>query len=111
ALYVAVIFSRPSDPPALHSFPTRRSSDLTVPGAANGGFRQGAYVCWRPDRGVGNAAGRAPPRGNRRSSRQRNSRRNTSYGAPRRSEEHTSELQSPYDLVCRLLHEKKITHI
>src|SRR5207248_10825965 len=35
-------------------------------------------------------------------------------GAPRqpsggisRSEEHTSELQSPYDLVCRLLLEKK----
>src|SRR5437867_10659612 len=31
-------------------------------------------------------------------------------GAPRRenrSEEHTSELQSPYDLVCRLLPEKK----
>src|SRR5207248_4729697 len=30
-------------------------------------------------------------------------------GSPRarRSEEHTSELQSPYDLVCRLLLEKK----
>src|SRR5437867_13074580 len=28
------------------------------------------------------------------------------HGAPR-SEEHTSELQSPYDLVCRLLLEKK----
>src|SRR5437867_9790821 len=28
-------------------------------------------------------------------------------GAMRRSEEHTSELQSPYDLVCRLLLEKK----
>src|SRR5437867_5906620 len=28
-------------------------------------------------------------------------------GAERRSEEHTSELQSPYDLVCRLLLEKK----
>src|SRR5207248_7029603 len=28
------------------------------------------------------------------------------YGAYR-SEEHTSELQSPYDLVCRLLLEKK----
>src|SRR5438094_7825748 len=28
------------------------------------------------------------------------------FGA-RRSEEHTSELQSPYDLVCRLLLEKK----
>src|SRR5437867_6321961 len=26
-----------------------------------------------------------------------------------RSEEHTSELQSPYDLVCRLLVEKKKT--
>src|SRR5207248_11469900 len=28
-------------------------------------------------------------------------------GRPMRSEEHTSELQSPYDLVCRLLLEKK----
>src|SRR5438094_2829141 len=32
-------------------------------------------------------------------------------GAPDlRSEEHTSELQSPYDLVCRLLLEKKKKH-
>src|SRR5207248_9124280 len=30
-------------------------------------------------------------------------------GKPKRSEEHTSELQSPYDLVCRLLLEKKKT--
>src|SRR5437867_10736948 len=29
----------------------------------------------------------------------------------RRSEEHTSELQSPYDLVCRLLLEKKKKNI
>src|SRR5437867_9783649 len=28
-------------------------------------------------------------------------------GVLQRSEEHTSELQSPYDLVCRLLLEKK----
>src|SRR5437867_9218289 len=28
-----------------------------------------------------------------------------------RSEEHTSELQSPYDLVCRLLPEKKKTAV
>src|SRR5207249_8363447 len=28
-------------------------------------------------------------------------------GAPARSEEHTSELQSRFDLVCRLLLEKK----
>src|SRR5699024_11229399 len=31
----------------------------------------------------------------------------TSVGADRRSEEHTSELQSRFDLVCRLLLEKK----
>src|SRR2546426_7260707 len=30
--------------------------------------------------------------------------------ATRRSEEHTSELQSPCNLVCRLLLEKKKTH-
>src|SRR5437867_9673154 len=29
------------------------------------------------------------------------------YARALRSEEHTSELQSPYDLVCRLLLEKK----
>src|SRR5437867_10473499 len=33
-----------------------------------------------------------------------------SGGKPVRSEEHTSELQSPYDLVCRLLLEKKNLH-
>src|SRR5256885_8582644 len=31
----------------------------------------------------------------------------TSYVFPARSEEHTSELQSPCNLVCRLLLEKK----
>src|SRR5207248_9609961 len=31
----------------------------------------------------------------------------TNYRKDYRSEEHTSELQSPYDLVCRLLLEKK----
>src|SRR5207244_11356269 len=34
-------------------------------------------------------------------------RRSTSAGGPDRSEEHTSELQSPDHLVCRLLLEKK----
>src|SRR5437867_9510401 len=29
------------------------------------------------------------------------------FNPSKRSEEHTSELQSPYDLVCRLLLEKK----
>src|SRR5256885_9243097 len=32
-------------------------------------------------------------------------------GAYARSEEHTSELQSPCNLVCRLLLEKKKTHL
>src|SRR5438094_3729925 len=31
------------------------------------------------------------------------------FAQTHRSEEHTSELQSPYDLVCRLLLEKKNT--
>src|SRR5207248_11720130 len=34
-------------------------------------------------------------------------RRNCAACSEGRSEEHTSELQSPYDLVCRLLLEKK----
>src|SRR5256885_11641416 len=32
------------------------------------------------------------------------------HGSPSRSEEHTSELQSPCNLVCRLLLEKKKTN-
>src|SRR5438094_4104873 len=47
--------------------------------------------------------------------KQRSSRNSTGSGrastppsaSAKRSEEHTSELQSPYDLVCRLLLEKK----
>src|SRR5258708_21056093 len=35
------------------------------------------------------------------------SRSATTWASPRRSEEHTSELQSPDHLVCRLLLEKK----
>src|SRR5699024_12263248 len=62
----------------LHSFPTRRSSDLYSCVNACGCFRAWAcqyiYSYW-PDDG--------------------------------RSEEHTSELQSRFDFVCRLLLEKK----
>src|SRR5207244_11993986 len=79
----------PPDPP---SFPTRRSSDLFLPGRA---ARTPA----------------SPP-----ATRSHRARR---CGSPRalamgghwrgeiRSEEHTSELQSPDHLVCRLLLEKK----
>src|SRR5437773_8733809 len=64
----------------LHSFPTRRSSDLTGSGPRH-------------------------PAGQRRGSARRA--RSARADRARRSEEHTSELQSHHDLVCRLLLEKK----
>src|SRR5436190_21354105 len=68
-------FQRSVDHRVLHSFPTRRSSDLTA-----------LYEI-------------VPVGGPRTADDLR-------YGA-QRSEEHTSELQSHSDLVCRLLLEKK----
>src|SRR5699024_12825970 len=70
---LSFFFYRSVAPRDLHSFPTRRSSDL--------------------------CAGRPF----RRDSGGRCRRRSTES----RSEEHTSELQSRFDLVCRLLLEKK----
>src|SRR6266566_7168048 len=65
------------DPRDLHSFPTRRSSDLR-------------RRSWCPPCRAGCSAWRRRWRWRR-----------------WRSEEHTSELQSPCNLVCRLLLEKK----
>src|SRR5207248_11501888 len=76
-------FYSPGAPRDLHSFPTRRSSDLRS--AENGGVI-------RVD-------------GHRAAVDLAKARHNAVAGD--RSEEHTSELQSPYDLVCRLLLEKK----
>src|SRR5207244_11874038 len=75
----------------LHSFPTRRSSDLRRLSAHLAVVRQRAR----------RAHSRAPaaPRQTIRLDRPPQS----AY----RSEEHTSELQSPDHLVCRLLLEKK----
>src|SRR5204863_7577709 len=72
----------------LHSFPTRRSSDLSAKASA---VTSTAATCVRKC-----------VRGTR-------SRRSRIWRAARgsRSEEHTSELQSRRDLVCRLLLEKK----
>src|SRR5207248_10088593 len=69
----------------LHSFPTRRSSDLSAASAGpiDPDDRRRARVRLPADR------------------------RSCPVGTRRRSEEHTSELQSPYDIVCRLLLEKK----
>src|SRR5438270_12424438 len=76
---------------ALHSFPTRRSSDLhRLPSA--------------PPHGEG--AGDVRARARRRVAVQRAA----PCRAELRSEEHTSELQSQSNLVCRLLLEKKKRH-
>src|SRR5438094_5966504 len=53
------------------------------------------------------ARGELPARARRGSRLRLRLRRRHQPTARRRSEEHTSELQSPYDLVCRLLLEKK----
>src|SRR3989338_9388477 len=68
------IFYRAGDHRDLHSFPTRRSSDLHRVRISPQGLSDGARRLRRPD--------------------------------PPRSEEHTSELQSQFHLVCRLLPEK-----
>src|SRR5699024_12772045 len=73
------------DPRDLHSFPTRRSSDLAC--------------------GVRCAMGRSNRSGVADISHYTLS--SALAGRWIRSEEHTSELQSRFDLVCRLLLEKK----
>src|SRR5206468_11649671 len=80
-------------PPAreLHSFPTRRSSDLS----RRPRWRRTRCGCCRP----------TTPR--RSCSRSSSSRGGRPAAAATRSEEHTSELQSRSELVCRLLLEKK----
>src|SRR5690606_40825765 len=90
------------------SFPTRRSSDLRGPGRGRGGAGH-----WRT-RGRGSRhriAGDGGPAGG--PDRERGdgdaNRGRGGGGTPcaRRSEEHTSELQSRENLVCRLLLETK----
>src|SRR5207249_10981670 len=88
---------------ALHSFPTRRSSDLWSSDA-----QKPSWKCGRRSLPPGGHPGtigtcRAEPPEDPDVGKELTSR-------PRgreRSEEHTSELQSRFDLVCRLLLEKK----
>src|SRR5207249_11168311 len=88
-------FSRYPPHRALHSFPTRRSSDLF-----------GASCCAAPGTRIMNA--RRLIRSPRRCARAgRSAGRFQEPSIFLRSEEHTSELQSRFDLVCRLLLEKK----
>src|SRR5205814_4140045 len=91
-------------PCTLHSFPTRRSSDLVVAIPAQRGVPAEHAV----DVPLGSSE---RPLGKER--RVRGLDRvcqapgEHQIGVPRRSEEHTSELQSLRQLVCRLLLEKK----
>src|SRR5438034_1928056 len=80
----SLLFSASAVPPDLLSFPTRRSSDLGRELAEHRAVVLGV---------------RRPVDAGRRARRIRDARV--------RSEEHTSELQSHSDLVCRLLLEKK----
>src|SRR5207237_9238398 len=103
--------SAPVDHPVLLSFPTRRSSDLAPGEPARAGSSAGGRRRLRP----------APPHAPRpqeleprRPGVLRPLRRRPGGARPclppgnhLRSEEHTSELQSHLNLVCRLLLEKK----
>src|SRR5689334_23753403 len=84
-------------PPRSTLFPTRRSSDLGDQKLAAGEIRQ-------------TDAGRSEPQRHQPSVRGRQTAGTLwlAEGSGRaRSEEHTSELQSQFHLVCRLLLEKK----
>src|SRR5437868_15197890 len=80
-----ILFPQFGDHPHLHSFPTRRSSDLPMSEMNQ----------------------RALPRAFRRLAWSNLVAQPARSGRRTRSEEHTSELQSRFDLVCRLLLEKK----
>ena len=87
------------DPPVLHSFPTRRSSDL--PEMDEGRLRRIAEKeIMTPGSPMRVAAPEQAPEGPEKIGEQE-------QRPSLRSEEHTSELQSPMYLVCRLLLEKK----
>src|SRR5699024_12707696 len=87
---------------ALHSFPTRRSSDLVVLEVPTNGLPR--VLHWGQDLGELTEADLEALVA---SGPQRALTSLPSNGVPARSEEHTSELQSRFDLVCRLLLEKK----
>src|SRR5207248_5720061 len=94
----------------LHSFPTRRSSDLgESANAPSDGDEDGAGSARR--KGWAGRQGQARLSAQPRKTHAKRSRVRVSFAirdpSGTRSEEHTSELQSPYDLVCRLLLEKK----
>src|SRR5207247_4081446 len=97
--------------PALHSFPTRRSSDLPHKHSVGRPLTlfetrtcsEQAVERTRCASGRTGLAGKSSAGTEYRGPGQRRIDRDVPH---RRSEEHTSELQSRVDLVCRLLLEK-----
>src|SRR5690606_42016992 len=103
-------FHSSAHPRALHSFPTRRSSDLVAQIAERAGGTIPTYLMtsFATDEEVRRTgAALSTPRAPVTTFAQGISLRVTPEGALFRSEEHTSELQSRENLVCRLLLEKK----
>src|SRR5690606_39511131 len=84
----------------LRSFPTRRSSDLALGAVAPGAAHDRSLA--DQARGL-HAVGRGPGGG----ADDLDGAASGASGSRERSEEHTSELQSRENLVCRLLLEKK----
>src|SRR5699024_12075475 len=92
--------SRSRAPLALHSFPTRRSSDLSTKNILPNIFQRPHTLTHRTQQTI--SLNRPIT----------HTKPHTSHNIAymhymARSEEHTSELQSRFDLVCRLLLEKK----
>src|SRR5688500_20105183 len=92
----------------LTSFPTRRSSDLEHPGAGGGHHQPGVQDPVEGGAALGHQPHDRPVHGVDDLLELRA--RDAGHGRVR-SEEHTSELQSPCNLVCRLLLEKKNINI
>src|SRR5699024_12565119 len=93
-------------PPVLSSFPTRRSSDLPCRSRWRRSRRRISRRLPSPRRSLRKPPSRRPTSATRRLP----PRKLLTPPSRRRSEEHTSELQSRFDLVCRLLLEKKKIH-
>src|SRR5206468_11762909 len=95
----------------LHSFPTRRSSDLADGGGKGANYKSASqWFRKAAERGVADSQynlGILYARGIGVEQNLAESYKWFSLAAAQRSEEHTSELQSRSDLVCRLLLEKK----
>src|SRR5690606_41162795 len=106
--YISSFFQFSGSPLHLHSFPTRRSSDLVHPRRRAQPYRALSFPRRRHGRetAVPVRSPLAPPA---RPAADRGVlvHQPSTAGSAARSEEHTSELQSRENLVCRLLLEKK----